>query len=120
MTLYSTIEQTAAATCNYCGRENPDRLPTCIGCGTPLASVTPSAHTEPKGRSKVLAVCLALIFGPLGLFYVEAWGPAFVMILVGAPFILTHTGDRGDGGIAFLFHIDLDGSRVVCQTSVGK
>src|SRR5262245_13051547 len=80
-----------AAACDYCGRENPDRLPACTGCGTPLVSAPPPTDTESKGKSKELAVVLALFLGPLGLFYVGAW-PAFVMIVVGAPFILTRTG----------------------------
>ena len=81
-----------AAACDYCGRENPDRLPACTGCGTPLVSAPPPTDIEPKGKSKGSAVALALLLGPLGLLYVRAWWPAFVMIVVAAPFIVTRTG----------------------------
>jgi len=84
--------QSAAASCDYCGRENPDRLLACTGCGTPLVSAPPPTQTEPQGKSKTVAVCLALIFGPLGLLYVKAWSPAFVMILITVPFTITRTG----------------------------
>src|SRR5690242_4653746 len=99
-------EQTAAASCSYCGRQNPDRLPTCPGCGTPLVSEPYSPQTEPKTKSRVLAVCLALVFGPLGLFYVGAWQAAFIMMFIGAPFVLTHTG-----GLWLTI-----GSRILCAT----
>jgi hypothetical protein len=52
----------------------------------------PSASTEPAQKSKALAVLLSLIYGPLGLIYVGGWWQAFVMIMVGVPFILTHKG----------------------------
>jgi hypothetical protein len=84
--------QSAAASCDYCGRENPDRLPVCTGCGTPLVSAPPPTQTEPQDKSKLVAVCLALIFGPLGLLYVKAWWPAFVMILITVPLTITRTG----------------------------
>src|SRR5437773_10980176 len=88
----STINESVAASCDYCGRENPDRFPNCTGCGTPLISAPPAIESEPKRKSKVLAVFLAVLFGPLGLLYVGAWWPAFVMIGIGVPFILTQTG----------------------------
>lgn len=80
-------------TCSYCGRANPDKLPACAECGTALVSELPApASTGPARKSKALAVFLSLIFGPLGLIYVGGWWQAFVMIVVGAPFILSHTG----------------------------
>jgi hypothetical protein len=101
----STTNEAVAAFCEYCGRQNPERLPTCKGCGTPLVSTPPpSSESEPKEKSKGLAIFLALIFGPLGLVYVGAWWPAFVMIAIGAPFILTHTG-----GLWLMI-----GSRIAC------
>jgi hypothetical protein len=39
-----------------------------------------------------MAVCLTLIFGPLGLLYVGSWWVAAVMIMLYVPFVLTHTG----------------------------
>ena len=86
-------EGAIAAACSYCGRENPDRHRTCRECGTPLAS--PQAkpeNTGPRRKSKVLAVCLSLIFGPLGLIYVNSWGAAFLAIAIGFPFVVTHKG----------------------------
>jgi len=47
---------------------------------------------EVKGKSKLLAIILALIFGPLGLIHARAWITAFVMILIAVSFIITHTG----------------------------
>ena len=88
----STTNDLVPASCDYCGRENPDRLATCIGCGAPLLAVPPPIDTEPKRKSMGLAVCLALIFGPLGLLYVRAWWPAFVMIMTAAAFTLAHHG----------------------------
>lgn len=88
----TTTTNEPAAACDYCGRENLGRLPACTGCGTPLVSAPPPIDTEPRGKSKALAVVLALLLGPLGLLYVRAWWPAFVMIIVAAPFILTRTG----------------------------
>jgi hypothetical protein len=55
-------------------------------------SEPPSPDAQPKKKSKITAVLLALIFGPLGLLYVRAWWPAFVMILIGFPFIITRHG----------------------------
>jgi len=46
----------------------------------------------PKRKSKVLAVSLALVSGPLGLLYLSDLGAALVIIVVAAPFIITHTG----------------------------
>jgi hypothetical protein len=39
-----------------------------------------------------LAVLLALIFGPLGLLYVRAWGTASVLVLITAPLVIMHKG----------------------------
>ena len=71
----TTLSETPAATCSYCGNENVDNLPFCAGCGTRLVSEPepdPAAVKEAKPKSRILAVCLAVIFGPLGLFYVNA------------------------------------------------
>ncbi len=85
--------ESPAQSCSYCGRANPDRLSTCTGCGTPLVSEPPPpASTEPARKSKAVAVFLSLIVGPLGLIYVGGWWQAFVMIVVGVPFFLTHKG----------------------------
>jgi hypothetical protein len=46
----------------------------------------------PKGKSKTLAVLLALVFGPLGLIYVGAWRPALKLIAAGMPFVLLDKG----------------------------
>ena len=88
----SPSNESVAAACDYCGRLNADGLSACPGCGTPLVSAPPPAETEPTRKSKTMAVLLALIFGPIGLLYVRAWWPAFVMILIAIPFILTRTG----------------------------
>jgi hypothetical protein len=58
-------------------------------------SEPPPAEPELKGKSKLLAIGLALIFGPLGLLYIKAWENAVVMILIGAPFVLTRPGGMG-------------------------
>ena len=88
----TSTDESVAAPCAYCGCENPERLPICSGCGTSLGDTPLPADSKSKGKSKTLAICLALIFGPLGLAYVKAWQTAFLMILIGAPFVLTHTG----------------------------
>ncbi|HEX5220749.1 MAG TPA: hypothetical protein VFZ59_14355 [Verrucomicrobiae bacterium] len=96
---------TIAAACSYCGRENPDRHHTCRECGTALATPEQQpANTGPCGKSKVVAVCLSLIFGPLGLVYVNAWGAAFLAIAIGFPFVVTHKG-----GLWLTF-----GGRILC------
>jgi len=84
--------QGAALSCEYCGRANAERLAACSGCGTPLIT-TPTVliSSAPRQKSKFLAVCLALVFGPLGLFYATASG-AVIMILIAAPFIVSRTG----------------------------
>lgn len=82
-----TVEQPAVEPCDYCGAENPERQPTCPGCGKPLVE-----DTRPKQKSKGLAYGLTIIFGPIGLLYVGAWWPAAVLIVARLPFFLTHTG----------------------------
>ena len=97
-----------AATCNYCGAPNPDRLVFCSGCGNRLVDEleTPEEIEQPaKPKSRILAVCLTLIFGPLGLIYVNAWGTMLLMIALAIPFLLTHAG-----GLWVTF-----GSRVLCS-----
>ena len=85
--------ESPAESCSYCGRANPNGLHACAECGTPLVSEPPPpASTEPARKSQAVAVCLSLIFGPLGLIYVGGWWQAFVMIVIGVPFILTHKG----------------------------
>lgn len=79
-------EQVPAASCDYCGHENPDGLHACPGCGTPLVN-----ETQPEQKSKAWAYAFAVVFGPLGLLYIRAWWPAFVLVIVRAPFLLTHT-----------------------------
>jgi len=89
----NSSSQSTTGTCAYCGHENLKESPACAGCGTPLVNdASSSINTNPKRKSKYLAVILALIFGPLGLLYVRAWWPAFIMMLIGASFLLTHTG----------------------------
>ncbi len=100
----STTNQEGAECCNNCGRENSNRLIACAGCGVSLDSTQTAVDTEPKGKSLVLAVCLALAFGPIGLLYVRAWWPAFIMLMFAAPFIITHTG-----GLWLTI-----GSRIIC------
>jgi len=84
--------ESAAESCDYCGRKNPDGLPACMGCGTPLVSSPPANDAKPAAKSKWLAICLTVIFGPLGLFYVRAWGVAFLVMLFGVPFLFIHKG----------------------------
>lgn len=85
--------ESPAESCSYCGRANPNELSACAECGTPLVSEPPPQEsTQPARKSKAVAVCLSLVFGPLGLIYVGAWWPAFVMLVIGVPFILTHKG----------------------------
>src|SRR4051812_44537985 len=84
-----------AELCDWCGRQNSQRLPSCAGCGTRLVAETepePNPDEPSKPKSRVLAICLTLLFGPLGLIYVQAWGTMFVMILALVPFIVTHRG----------------------------
>jgi hypothetical protein len=96
----SSSNSMIADSCPYCGRANPDRLAHCRECGTRLApeetAPAESSLTEPRRKNKVLAICLALILGPLGLLYVSAAGCVF-MVLVYLPFLLT-----GKGGLWFV------------------
>src|SRR5690348_3325859 len=81
-----------APSCSYCGRPNPDKLSACGECGTLLVTAPPevAAANRSSRKSKATAVCLALIFGPLGLIYAGGWWQAFVMIMAALPFIITH------------------------------
>jgi hypothetical protein len=87
-----TLTEVPAATCEWCGRANTERLPQCASCGTRLVSEPPAPKPEiRKGKDRLTAVCLALIFGPLGLIYINAWGTVVVLVLIRGYFIATHT-----------------------------
>lgn len=80
----SPPEEAPLALCDYCGHENPERLPSCPNCGSSLVKATPALEDGPKRKSKAVAVFLALVLGPLGLFYVRAaWYYAVALILIG-------------------------------------
>lgn len=81
------------ANCNYCGKANPDRLSSCAACGTVLVAPVRSAEPRRGKKSRLLAVSLAILLGPLGLIYVGAWVPAAAMILISLPFRLTYNGN---------------------------
>ncbi len=78
--------------CDYCGKPNPDRFATCVNCGTVLATPAPGDAPQPGKKSRLLAVSLAILFGPLGLIYVRAWVPAAVMLLISFLVLLTRHG----------------------------
>jgi hypothetical protein len=99
----ATGDELIAASCSYCGLENSERLAACRGCGTPLGSAPVATHSEPKSKSKVLAVLLAFIFGPLGLFYATFSG-GLTMIVIAVPLYLITRG-----GLYFSI-----GARVIC------
>jgi len=106
----SLINETPLAACGYCGRANPDRLPACAGCGTPLGGAQPQEEDSPlQDKSKALALSLAFLLGPLGLFYVRAWIPAVVIIGLALPFRLTQSG-----GLWLLIVVRLVCMAVVC------
>jgi hypothetical protein len=87
-----TLTEVPAATCEWCGKANTAGLPQCASCGTRLVSEPPAPQPEPrKGKDRLKAVCLALIFGPLGLIYINAWGTIVVLVLIRGYFIATHT-----------------------------
>ena len=79
-----------APSCSWCGRGNSEGYAACAGCGTPLVNDTP-VSSEPKKKSKLFGVLLALTLGPLGLFYASFSG-AMTMLIIASPFILTRTG----------------------------
>jgi putative Ca2+/H+ antiporter (TMEM165/GDT1 family) len=87
----TTTSESIAASCSYCGLENSERLAACSGCGTSLASVPTDIDSEPKSKSKVLAVLLAFVFGPLGLFYATVSG-GLIMIIIAVPLYLITRG----------------------------
>jgi hypothetical protein len=88
-----TLTEVPAATCEWCGQANTARLPQCAGCGTQLVSEPPSQQQPAtrKGKDRLKAVCLALIFGPLGLIYINAWGPIVILVIIRGYFFATHT-----------------------------
>jgi hypothetical protein len=89
----SLTNETPLASCGYCGRANPDRLSACAGCGTQLAGDLPQKEDSSlQDKSKALALFLAVLLGPLGLFYLRAWTPAVVIIGLALPFRLTQSG----------------------------
>ena len=94
----ATNNEPIPAACDYCGRENPDRLTTCTGCGTPLT------QNESKGKSKGLAYLLALLLPAIALFYVGAWKRALILIFTALLLRATHFG-----GLWFIV-----GVRIIC------
>jgi hypothetical protein len=59
---------------------------------------------EKAGKSMVLAILLAFVFGPVGLLYVRAWWVAFLVVAVAVPFYVT-------GKLTWIFSI---ASRLFC------
>jgi len=60
----SNTNESAAASCHYCGRENPNHLPTCTGCGRP------SIYNEEHRRfasAKIVAAARSILSGELGI-----------------------------------------------------
>jgi hypothetical protein len=55
-------------------------------------SERPPEVEQSQGKSRILAVGLALALGPLGLLYVRAWGTAVLLLLIAIPFLLNRTG----------------------------
>ena len=91
----ANLAEQPATICDWCGKENAQRLANCTSCGTRLvaeAEPAPEAEDSPKPKSRLLAVCLSLFFGPLGLIYVNAWGTAFLMLAIALPLLFTHAG----------------------------
>ena len=86
-------KEIATITCGYCGLENPGQSPACSGCGTSLVDAAASFENEPKPKSTVLAVSLALVLGPIGLFYVRAWWSAFILIFFYVLLVISHNAD---------------------------
>jgi hypothetical protein len=99
-------DKSIAESCGRCGLENREHLPICPHCGSSLSSGQSPADTKPKAKSKAVAICLALIFGPLGLLYVGAWMTAAVAIMVGSPFVFLR---RGGLWLTFV-------SRIICAS----
>jgi hypothetical protein len=88
----TTLTEMPAAACEWCGQENTARLPQCAGCGTRLVSEpSPQPPETRKGKDRLKAVCLALIFRPLGLIYINAWGTVVVLVLIRGYFFATHS-----------------------------
>jgi hypothetical protein len=87
-----TAYQSIPASCEYCGRENPERLLGCGGCGTPFDVPQPQSDLGPNRKSPGLAVALTLLFGPIGLVYVGAWQAGAVIFLIALPFKMAHAG----------------------------
>lgn len=87
----ATVDETIAPKCYYCGRENPERLSACARCGSALVSGAPSVDAAPRRKRKdeTVALALALIFGPLGLFYASFSG-GMIMLAVAAVIYGTH------------------------------
>ena len=90
----TTLTEAPAETCEWCGRANTERLPSCAGCGTRLVSELPAAPSEKrKGKDRMAAVCFALIAGSLGLIYINAWGnDAGAAVVDSRFFFATHSG----------------------------
>ena len=89
----ATTSESPAAAGDYCGRENPSRLTACKGSGPPLVSAPPPTDTESLGKSNGLAVFLALLMGQLGLFYVKAWWPALIIMIIKVPLSIADKGE---------------------------
>lgn len=87
----TTLTEVPAATCDWCGKANAERLPKCAGCGTRLVSEPPPPPRAQKGKDRTTAVYLAFIFGPLGLIYIRAWGIIVVLMLIRGYFFATHS-----------------------------
>lgn len=101
------LTQKPAEVCSWCGKQNSQRLANCAACGTRLVAETEPAREPdepPNPKSRLLAICLTLIFGPLGLIYLQAWGTMVLLIAIAVPFVFTHKG-----GLWITF-----GGRVLC------
>ena len=100
--------ESIAASCSYCGRENPERLLACPGCGTPLSTETILPITGPKKKSMLMAVGLAAVFGPLGLLYSNVSGGICLIAVAVAKAILVRNPGTTEALVSFF------GFRVVC------
>ena len=99
--------ESVEASCSYCGRENPERLRACTGCGTPLSTELPPI-TGPKKKTMLMAVGLAFVFGPLGLLYSNVSGGLFLIAVAVVKAILLRNPGATEAVISFFAF------RVVC------
>jgi DNA-directed RNA polymerase subunit RPC12/RpoP len=87
--------------CSECGKDVSSKAAACPHCGAPVA-VAPNVTPQVESKKDVgIAILLALLLGPVGLFYSSIGGGLF-MLVAAAIALATESMVLGGGDMAFL------------------